>query len=186
MIPARPTRYQYRVDKDDTIVWVNAAWLAFARENNAAELTDSSVVGRCLWTYIGDQQTCDTYQRLYSQVRDRQQTAVIPFRCDSPHMRREMRLTISQDAKDETLLCESVIVQVAPHRYLSVLDPARSRTAETLTMCSCCKRVLIEPEGWVDIETFCERLCEQGKIIRPTTRQSLCLRCSKLLRTCPN
>jgi hypothetical protein len=186
MAPSNAVRYQYRIDKDDTIVWVNDSWLAFAKENNAAELTDSLVVGRCLWTFIADKETCDIYKSLYSRVRDRHETAIVPFRCDSPNVRRDMRLTISKDDTDETLLCESVIVQVLPHRYLSVLDLERSRTKEILTMCSCCKRVLVEPEGWVDVEAFCERLRDRGRTIRPATRHSLCLNCSKLLKYFPN
>ena len=49
-------RYQYRVDRDDNIAWVNSWWLAFARENGATYLTESYVVGRCLWDFIADEE----------------------------------------------------------------------------------------------------------------------------------
>ena len=181
MVALDSVRYLYRVDKDDKITWVNAAWLAFAQENNALELTESRVVGRCLWEFVADKATCDEYRRVHAHLRGKKKVAVIPFRCDSPNLRRDMRLTISGNASDESLDCESVIVQAMPHRYISVLDPGRSRAESFLTMCSCCKRVLVEPDGWLDVAIFSQRLRSRARTTWPHTRQTLCPKCRELL-----
>lgn len=175
-------RYQYRVDRDDKITWVNSSWLAFAQENNAHELTESSVVDRCLWDFIADDETRDQYQQVHSRLRGQNAVVVIPFRCDSPYLRRDMRLTISGNASDESLLCDSVIVQVMPHSYLPVLDPGWSRSQSFLTMCSCCKRVLVEPDGWLDVDIFSKRLRSRNRTARPQTRQTLCQKCRELFQ----
>ena len=175
-------RYQYRVDRDDKIAWVNSWWLAFARENSATELTESSVVGHCLWDFIADEETCQLYQRIHSRVRGHDETVVLPFRCDSPTVRRYMQLIITGKVTDEDLLYEGGIIQVEPRRYLPVLDPRQPRTESFLWMCSCCKRVLLEPHGWLEVEDISERLQLRKREKLPRWRQSLCQECRELVK----
>lgn len=62
MINPRFPTFCYRVDTGDDLVWVDAAWLAFARENGAADLTEISVKERSQWEFIADATTQCLYQ----------------------------------------------------------------------------------------------------------------------------
>lgn len=157
MVTALDQVYQYRVDSKDRITWVSPRWLAFAQENGAPELTEQRVVGRSLWEYVDGDATRAVYEKLHRQVRQQGEPVVVPFRCDSPSLRREMQLTIRSE-HEGLLLYESAIVMSAPCSPVNVLDLSLPRSLSFLTMCSCCKRVLIEPDGWLEISDASVRL----------------------------
>ena len=179
MIASDRQRFQYRVDQDDNIVWVNSWWLAFARENDAVELANSSLVGQSLWESIADEQTRAMYRDIHERVRGNDQTRVVPFRCDSPTLKREMQLFITGTSESNDLLYEGRILRVTPTKYLSVLDTRRPRRDSFLTVCSCCKRVLLESYGWLDLEQVTEKLQLDAMQKLPSWRQTLCPRCRK-------
>ncbi|MGI9430074.1 MAG: hypothetical protein ACR2NM_15550, partial [Bythopirellula sp.] len=69
MVATDRQRFQYRVDQNDNIVWVNSWWLAFARENDAIELVNPSLLGQSLWESIADEQTRALYRDIHQRVR---------------------------------------------------------------------------------------------------------------------
>ena len=186
MVSPQGLRYQYRVDKHDRITWVNSWWLAFARENGAVRLSEPEVIGRSLWEFIADDETCNLYKNLHARLRGDDEVVVIPCRCDSPTIRRQMHLIITGNSSDKSLLYEGGIVQAETHKYLSVLDPLSPRTTPSLWMCSCCKHVLLEPQGWLELEEISERLQLDRRRRLPHCRHTLCPRCRKLLKHCAN
>ena len=157
MIDSRFPTYCYRVDARDQIVWVDAAWLAFARENGAADLTEDSVKGRSLWEFIADESTRCFYREIHRRIRSSGQASVIPIRCDSPNLKRHMQLTVSCEPEG-TLHYRSVLLRVELRTRFALLEPSTKRTTNRLTMCSCCKRVLIEPVGWLALEAVAAKL----------------------------
>lgn len=181
MVSIERFRYQYRVDRHDCISWVNSWWLAFARENGGHRLTEQLVVGRSLWDFIADDETRQLYQALHYRLRGHDSTVVLPLRCDSPNVRRHMQLIITGKSGEKTLMYEGGIVQAKPREYLAVLDSAKQRTNPCLWMCSCCKHVLLEPKGWIEVEEISEILQLNRRQRLPRCRQTLCPHCRKML-----
>ncbi len=179
-------KYRYRIDADDRICEVDSWWLAFARENGAPELTAESVLNQSLWDFIVGRETQDLYREIHARVRSTGKWIMLPFRCDSPFLQRQMRMTISPDGEGR-LLYETVMDRVVPHDHrLDVLDPSRLRNQSFLTMCSCCKRALLEPCGWLDVEEFTVKLqlFEQPQV--PELRYGICPDCAVTGRTPPH
>ena len=140
--PERP-RYSYLIDAQDRLDWVSPSWLAFARENGAAELTAELVLGQSLWSYIADECTHKLYQALLGQIRNDESQVVVPFRCDSPRLRRYMRLTIVYWGQGRVRF-DGTLVRAEARDYLGVLDMQTARSTHCLTMCSICQRAFFK------------------------------------------
>lgn len=176
MVTPRRPLYQYVVSESDMIVAVDDWWLAFAKENGAPELTRESVVGQSLWPFIVDEPTRNLYREIHAHVRSSGIPVTVPFHCDSPTLERHMELTIRLGALDQ-LRYESTMIRGVPRGYLATLDPDKQRSREFLTMCSLCKRSLIEPSGWMDLENISVtlRLFKQEAV--PQLRYTVCPEC---------
>ena len=166
--------FVYRLDADDRIVAVNAAWSAFARENETAALPDS-VVGSAIWRYIADATTRHIYRQLFEQVRARRQQVRIPFRCDAPALVREMELEIGPEP-DGGLTIRSRIVAERARPAIPLLDPTLSRSGDMLRMCGWCKRVALD-DAWHELEdaVTMQRLFHQPNM--PEISHGICDRC---------
>jgi hypothetical protein len=173
-------RYRYRIDEADRLVWVDALWLAFAQENGAAELTEESVLGRSLWDYVAGDEIRRLYMEINGRVRLTGRSVILPFRCDSPTLQRHMRMTITRGDAGQ-LLYESLLVRTRSQRHLGVLDSARARSASFLTVCSCCKKALLETVGWLDLEDIAVRLGLFEMQKAPTLRHTVCPTCVRTL-----
>ncbi len=180
MVAQQPI-YRYRIDDADVVVDVDRWWLAFARENNAVELDESAVVGRRIWDFISDEPTQSVYREIHDHVRSTGTPVTVPFRCDSPTLQRHMQLTISREP-DGKLLYESMLVRVVPQRRLAALDRGEKRSEAFLTMCSFCKRSLIEPSGWLELENISLKLRMYERQTVPELRYTVCPECAKIAR----
>jgi hypothetical protein len=181
MVFANRPQCQYRVDREDRIVWVNAWWLAFAEENGAAELTREAVIGRSLWDFIDHEDTRRLYRGIHTHVRDRGAAVVLPSRCDSPTVRRFLQLQISVQGRQDELQYDAAMIRVEVRRAVWMLDPNRPRDDSFLWMCSCCKRALLESRGWLEAEEIAIRLHLDDKCKLPCLRQTLCPECEQTL-----
>ena len=184
MTPRDLIKYRYRVNREDIVTWVDSWWLAFARENGARELSWSSVVGRCLWDFLGDEVTRGIYRQLHERVRRTGRSVLVPFRCDSPNLRRHMRLTICEvDSGD--LLYESQLVRVEAGPRFRVLDRDVPRNDAFLTICSCCKRALLETHGWLSLDEAVLRsgVFDQQRL--PQLRYTFCDECREAVTRFP-
>ena len=168
--------YRYRLNEKDVIESVDDRWLAFARENGACRLNRASVVGRPIWDFIADDPTRALYGEIHQYVRCTGKSTVVPFRCDSPTLKRYMELTISKF--DGQLQYESKLTRVAAHRRMSMYDPTKERSSESLTMCSMCKRSLIEPAGWQEMEDISLRLRLHDQETVPDLNYTVCPHCT--------
>lgn len=180
MVATGRHRYRYVIDANDFIASVNDSWLAFARENGAGELTREFVVGRSLWEFVQGETTRLLYQQLVRQIRAEGTRMVIPFRCDSPSVQRDMRLEIKQTT-DGKVQFDGVLVSVKPRSYLAVLDARVPRTSDSLTMCSCCKSAFVQTMGWLKLEdAVVHSKCFETDSA-PRLRYSLCPECALTL-----
>ncbi len=177
MVRSSIRRYRYAVDAGDTIVSVSPEWLAFARENGAPELTEPAVAGRSLWDFIEGRETVRLYQAILQRVRTTAQPVVLPFRCDSPTLRRYMRLEINSQSR-AGIQFDGLMEHVEPCTPLRLLDIQFPRSEKVLTLCSLCKRALVEPAGWLEVEDAAARLHLFEEKQAPQLRQTVCPQCS--------
>lgn len=169
-------RYRYTIDRQDIITSVCPLWLAFARENGAPQLSQDAVVGQSLWQFIEGNETREMYQAILQHVRRDNTTSVISFRCDSPTLRRYMRLEFTPEA-DGSVQLDGVLERVEHTTPFNLLEKSFPRSPQLLTFCSCCKRILLETCGWLELDDVEKRQQLQGKQLAPRMRHSVCPDC---------
>lgn len=178
------TLCRYRVDPSDRLVWVDDIWLAFARENGAVDLTEDKVCGRSLWDFVSDEVTREVYLDIHARVRLTGSSMVLPFRCDSPSVRRQMQLTITGEQSGH-IMYDSLLLKAESRRWLGALESKRPRSDVILRMCSCCKRVLTEPMGWLDLEDAYVTLRIFEAPEAPQLQYTVCPECPEAVQVSP-
>ena len=172
--------YRYAVDRSDVIAYVDHWWVAFASENGAPELQESSVVGRVIWEFIHDEPTISLYREVHDHVRASGHAVEVPFRCDSPTLKRYMQLTIIPGNEGQ-LLYESKVIRTVPQHCEKLLEQTAQRSKSFLTMCSFCKRCLLEPSGWLEMEDISLRLRMDDEPSVPELHYTVCPNCANRL-----
>lgn len=143
-----PTDVIYRVDADGYLTFVNDGWNAFAVLNDTPELLGPAVLGRRVSDGIAGEET----RLIYEQLRERAYAGApieLPYRCDSPMLRRHMSLSIV--AVGGELEFRSRLVDLAMRLPVRVLDPHARRSSGMLTVCSWCNRGRVG-NRWAEIE----------------------------------
>ncbi|MHC1744204.1 MAG: hypothetical protein AB9873_14380 [Syntrophobacteraceae bacterium] len=179
----------HRLDPEDTISFVDAEWIAFAHANWDRTLKIDKILGRSLWDFIQDSATIDLWKLVLARVREGQFFLRIPYRCDSPDLRRFMEMGIAP-YPDGSIETHNRILREEPREPDPILDAHAPRSGETLCICSLCKRVL-DPKGltepstadgsrqsWVEIEELSNRsqLLDQASFPRLT--HTVCPACT--------
>lgn len=141
-------------------------WEEFALRNGAPELTvPGRVCGRPLSEFITGRLARTVHEAAAEAVRSRRRELVTyTYRCDAPHLRRELQMTISRLEQDGTLvalLYHSVCRKETSREPLGILerrDP--SPGSPSLRICSYCKNVRYPPDGedsfWMAPEQYYE------------------------------
>ena len=173
-----PRQYVYHIDARDYITFVSSEWQAFARDNNAAHLAQRSPLGESLWQFIDDEATRDLYHVLFQRVRSQPRSITIPFRCDSPTLRRFMALMLSPLADDGIELCGSLL-RCERRRRVDILDSMVRRSDQWLTVCSWCKRACVPEYGWMEIEEAIVRLNISDSHALPNLTGGICTDCRR-------
>ena len=167
----------YSIDRLDHIKSVDEQWLAFARENGASNLRREYVVGRSLWDFVKGAEVRRLYEAIFQDVRDGQGIAIVPFRCDSPNLRREMRLTMTS-GDNAMINLQGVLCQARLTRFIPLFDQNARRSDQQLTLCSVCKRALLEPMGWMQVAEVASRMSLFDKELQPEIVHSVCPNCA--------
>lgn len=179
MAAIRPEPCTYTIDAADRITTVNEAWLEFARANGAHDLRREDVVGRLLWGFVRGEETRALWERIFERVRGDDVDLLIPFWCDSPDCRREMRMRVSHGLRGQLRL-DGILVREERRPFVSVLAMGAKRTGVPLPMCSFCRRVST-PEGeWLETEDAVARLrLFSGDV--PPIGHCVCGRCREVV-----
>lgn len=178
--PSTARIFTYHVDANNRLESVDSEWLLFARENEASHLTAEAVVGQPLFQFVAGEETRLLYQEIIDRVRRTQRTAVIPFRCDSPSVRRFMTLVISPRTNGH-LQFTAQLIREEEREPVPLFDPSISRAEEFIVVCSWCRRV--EASGcWLEVELAVRRLELFDKTRQPRISHGICAECAKSLR----
>lgn len=140
----------HRIDGDDGIRYVDDALVAFALANGASKLTREGVLGHSLFDFIGGSEASHITALLLARVR----TGValdVPVRCDSPTTRRFIALSM-KPLNPTGIEFRSHIVRAETRDPVDLLDDSIERSDVFVRICSWCKRVFVDGQGWVEIE----------------------------------
>lgn len=180
-IPLDHRSFIWIIDDADRIVYVNDAWLAFAAENTAPQLTTSVVLDQPIWCFIQGQETSYLYKQIFGRVRAGVSPVKFPFRCDSVDCRRFMEMKLS--------LLPGGAIQLISHMLrgewrepVDLLDASRDRSGEFLKVCSWCKRIDIPGKGWGEIEAAIGALDLFDHFSMPRMTHTICDACHEVVR----
>ena len=168
------TELTYRLDAGLTITSLDDAWSRFATENGAPQLAAPAPIGKPILSCISDPTTRRIYQDVFAATRRRGQMS-FPIRCDSPSLRRFLRLSINA-TEDGGFLIRSAVLKVEARQPLSLLEASDRQSDEFLTCCSWCKRFDVRGR-WEEVEVAIEqlRLFDQARL--PWISHGMCAAC---------
>jgi len=169
----------YAIDEHDHLIRVDEGYYRFAEENGWAEAGSS--LGRSLWDYVAGRELVKLQRLLVRRVRDGVGNVELPFRCDAPHVRREMDIRIVARPGGRVVLF-SARLRAEEERDLPqrLLDPATPRSEEMLEMCGWCDRFEVDGE-WVEVEEAARRLGLFNQTRLPALSHGVCPDCNEML-----
>ena len=167
--------YTYSVDANNIIQGVSDNFISFAHENMEIEIDNDIFVGRSIYKFMAGVEVKHLYELLIHHVRSTTKEVIVPFRCDSPSLRRYMELRITCLAADEVQF-ESTLVREESRDPVKLLDYAETNSEELLRMCSWCKRVSID-EMWVELEVSIQKLGLFNEAPFPLITHGICEQC---------
>ena len=166
---------EYVINAVDSIIVVNDAWREFARENDAPELAER-VLGQSLWLFIAEPSTRMLHQTLVHNVRTKQTSIKIAFRCDAPALRRFMELRLTAE-EDQCVRFAAALLRSEPRPAVPLLDAAAPRSDELLTMCAWCKRIKLDEDTWREVEEALARMAILQRFPLPGITHAICPEC---------
>lgn len=150
----------YSLDQDNKIVGVGPGWNEFARANGAPELESHSLMGKPVMNYFFDEATRRLYSRLFERVRKIGQEVSFQYRCDSPSLRRFMRLTVSPGSNGGVMVLSETLAKEPREEECfqwervptAAQRKARLRNMVLMAACGICSRIQIPSGSWLEIE----------------------------------
>ena len=168
-----PSPFVYRIDADDTIIYVNEPWLQFAKENGAAGLSEE-IIGSLLWDHLCNEEVAKIYKALVHRARKDLRPRKFLFRCDSPMARRDMEMTI-EALPNRHVEFRCHLLREAPHESIPLLDTQANRSTECVKVCAWCLRV--KARGWLELEEAIRILGLLEQSTPPQISHGICERC---------
>ena len=178
--PADKRVFIHTVGAEGNIAAVNDEWVEFASENGAPELGREAVVGRALWGFMEGRETRHISRLLLDKVSRSGKGLTIPYRCDSPELRRFMEMEIVP-VENGTVEFRSRILKFEYRDPVMLLDSQAARTDEFLTICSWCRRARIA-SMWIELDEAVKKLDLFSSASLPQLTHGMCQDCSELVR----
>lgn len=172
--------YTHTIDGTDRIESANEEWFTFAAENDAPELTTSEVVGRPIWDFIDGAETRHLFRVLIEKVRAGKDLRGLPFRCDSPGLRRYMEMDIV-GLDGGGVRFDSVLLREEHRVPVRAFDRNTPRSERFLTLCSWCRRIRIGTDRWLEVEEAVKVLNLFGDEDQPQITHGICKDCNDMI-----
>jgi hypothetical protein len=135
----------YTLDNQDRIISVCGAWDKFADENSGINLSSKEVCGRLIWDFVTGDTTRMWLEAVFMFARARGTSIERPYRCDSPDLKRFMRMSITFK-QGGVLLIEHEILATEQRKVPVYIHFGASNLKTTKERCSICGRV--NTGGW--------------------------------------
>jgi len=169
--------YVYKIDARDRIISISPEWVTFAEANQAADIP-RAVLGSSLWSHLYGAETVHVYQALLRRLRQEECLLTVPFRCDSPGIRRYLQM-VMQPFPDHAVEFVCTILREEPRDEVALLNPATQRDDRFIVMCGWCKKV--QTSEWVEVEEAIIRLHLFDQPRLPHITHGVCPRCKHTL-----
>lgn len=172
----------YRIDAEDRICDVNAAWTYFAKENEGEILARERVLGQPLWDHICDSTTVELYRQMVKRAREGH-TVKFHYRCDAPDRRRLFRMTITPVGGGR-IEFESRLRREEVRPRVPLLDrQEQNRSQELVRICSWCEKAALPDGRWVPVEEAVEAMQLMQRERLPGLTHGICEHCKvRMLR----
>lgn len=145
-----PEKNVYTIDRYDRIRSVGGGWDTFAAANDGAELDSSGIINTSFWDYIFGDTTIQVYRQILTAARAGK-VMEFDLRCDSPDLRRFVKMVISP-AIDDSVCLEMTTVRVE-ERFPQVILQQDGTCSETVVVtCSWCKKIRTDDGVWHEVE----------------------------------
>lgn len=162
----------YRLRRDNSIDWVNDAWVEAAVQLNQVELLPQRVIGQPLDLFIADEPTARHITNLLNIVRVRGD-AQLCYRCDTPTHKRIFNTLVSASTAGAVELWHEPMSEIPLSQpYLQQVGI----TFRKILRCSFCAKLHID-DMWMEPETAIEKGLlnkpHQIQIVHTTCRSCL-------------
>jgi len=141
---ATPTT-AYMLDNQDRILSVSGFWDEFADENSGANLSSKDVCGRRIWDFVTSDVTRMWLASIFQLSRLRGTVIERPYRCDSPDLKRFMRMRIVSE-QGGVLRIEHEILTTEQRPAPVRIQYSANSMENNMQRCSICGRV--NNGGW--------------------------------------
>jgi hypothetical protein len=169
--------FTYAIDDRDRLVAADSGYFSFAARNAWAGAEDS--IGKSLWDFVSGSTLRKVQASLLHRIRDTGNGVELPFRCDSPTVRREMTIAIQPQVDGGITFSPSVRSEQSRSRQ-PLLDRAERGDSNLVEMCGWCDRFLVGGR-WVEVEAAATKLGLMVAGELPAISHGLCERCSERL-----
>ena len=181
----------YCLDSQNTIVQVGPGWDEFAQQNGAPELKSQGIIGRQVVDFFFDEATRRLYLNLFERVKKIRREISFEYRCDSPLLRRFMRLTVSPGLSGGvTVLSQTLSRQVRNEECFqwervpsAAQRKARLRNMILMAACGVCSRVQVRTGGWLEIEHALKTMDLTVEPWFPLLTPTTCPECARAIET---
>lgn len=133
----------YRLDKGDRITEIGGSWDRMAQENGGDHLCGQAVLGFPLYDYISGDVSKMFVRTVIDGVRVLGRTRTVPYRCDSPGLRRYMEMSVAFEPGGGVLLEHRQLRTESTGRRFDFqvgVQPLR----KMVIRCSHCNRLKVE------------------------------------------
>ena len=169
-------RFLYRINADDQIVFANQDWFDFAIENHS-DLGPELVFKRPVWSFIADSGTKAILSAVIQRVRQNGRAIRLPFRCDSPDLRRHMEIEIRLQPDDHVEF-ESRVLRLESRDPVQLWSPEIQRSNQVIIACSWCKKIQVSRNNWMEVEESIAALGLFNAPLLPRVSHGVCPLCA--------
>ncbi|MFO1472254.1 MAG: hypothetical protein U1F27_14605 [Turneriella sp.] len=146
----------YSIDDQNRLVYFNSRWNDFAHENESPHLAAENLTGQSLFSHISGTELIQLWQFIIDGIRERRTTAEFDYRCDSPQIKRYMKMRVSYS--EGLVHFSSIILRTAAITGLKIFAANQARSKRLILACSWCKKIKAGETMWLEPEIAVERL----------------------------
>lgn len=133
----------YWLDNQDRIIDVSNSWDVFAKENNGETVISDNIIGKYLKSFIKSDETRMFTELLLNKARLLNTTVERQYRCDSPDVKRYMKMLIIPEGHN-VLRVNHYVLKIEPHSIKLSFMYAKDPKDKFMKRCSICNKVHFE------------------------------------------
>jgi hypothetical protein len=171
----------YELDERLIIRALGPGWNESALDNNAADLLSPAPIGRPLLMFLTDATTVMLHEALFQRVSASRRTMTFPIRCDAPHLRRYLNVSVAPRPAGGFIV-STLLVRSESRPAIALFANGTPRRDDLLDVCSWCKRVKAHGR-WVEVEEAIALLHLFERREQPLLTHGICESCHHFMQT---